>query len=170
MRASIIILAFLGMVAGSALPLLPVKAAPRLVAFDGNFPRGTIVIRTGQRRLYLTTRRGEAISYPVAVGKRGKLWHGETRIRSKHVRPAWSPPEDVWRDNPKLPAVIPPGPRNPMGERAMVLARDQYAIHGTNRPETIGRYVSYGCIRMYNEDIVDLFDRVRVGTRVIVIR
>ncbi|MGE0584948.1 MAG: L,D-transpeptidase [Flavobacteriaceae bacterium] len=145
----------------------PAAAAPSLVGFSG-YPKGAIVIRTGERRLYFVTGRDTAIAYPVALGKPGKLWHGETRIRSKHVRPSWSPPEDVWRDNPKLPAVIPPGPSNPMGERAMVLARDQYAIHGTNRPESIGRYVSYGCIRMYNADIIDLFDRVRVGTPVLV--
>ena len=147
---------------------VPATAAPSLVSFSG-YPRGAIVIRTSERRLYFITGRDQAIAYPVAVGKPGKLWHGETSIRSKHVRPSWSPPEDVWRDNPKLPAVIPPGPSNPMGERAMVLARDQYAIHGTNRPDSIGRYASYGCIRMYNADIIDLFDRVRVGTPVLVV-
>ncbi|MGE0844765.1 MAG: L,D-transpeptidase [Flavobacteriaceae bacterium] len=146
----------------------PSQASPRVVEFSG-YPRGTIVVRTGQRKLYFVTGTNEAISYPVAVGKPGKLWHGEARIRSKHVRPSWSPPADVWKDHPNLPAVIPPGPSNPMGERAMVLNRAQYAIHGTNRPNSIGTYASYGCIRMYNSDIVDLFERVRVGTRVVVV-
>lgn len=145
--------------------------AREVVAFDAGVELGTIVIRTSERRLYLVVGNGAALRYPVAVGKAGKQWQGWARIDGKHVEPAWSPPADVKHDNPRLPDVIPGGsPRNPMGARALTLDRDEYAIHGTNRPESIGTYASYGCIRMYNQDVVDLFDRVRVGTPVMVVR
>ncbi len=112
---------------------------------------------------------GTAIRYPVAVGKPGKQWFGATRIDGKYVNPAWSPPAVVRRDNPSLPHVIPGGsPGNPMGVRALTLSGDEYAIHGTNRPDSIGTSASYGCIRMHNRDIVDLYDRVTVGTQVVV--
>jgi len=113
---------------------------------------------------------GTALRYRVAVGKPGKQWFGEAQIDGKYVRPAWSPPADVKRDNPRLPDVIPGGaPNNPMGARALTLSLDEYAIHGTNRPSSIGTYASYGCIRMLNEDIVHLYDQVSVGTRVVVV-
>ncbi len=92
-------------------------------------------------------------------------------MNGKHVEPAWSPPDEVRQDNPKLPDVIPGGaPNNPMGPRALTLSGGEYAIHGTNRPDSIGTFASYGCIRMYNQDIVDLFERVGVGTEVVVTR
>jgi lipoprotein-anchoring transpeptidase ErfK/SrfK len=129
---------------------------------------GTIVISTSQRRLYLVGYGGQEVSYPVAVGKPGKQWYGWARVDGKYVEPAWSPPAEVKRDNPRLPNVIPGGsPRNPMGLRALTLDRDEIAIHGTNRPDSIGTFASYGCIRMHNRDIVDLFERVRVGTPVL---
>jgi lipoprotein-anchoring transpeptidase ErfK/SrfK len=129
---------------------------------------GTIVISTSQRRLYLVGYGGPEVSYPVAVGKPGKQWYGWARVDGKYVEPAWSPPAEVKRDNPRLPNVIPGGsPRNPMGLRALTLDRDEIAIHGTNRPDSIGTFASYGCIRMHNRDIVDLFERVRVGTPVL---
>ena len=113
---------------------------------------------------------GTALRYRVAVGKPGKQWFGEARIDGKYVRPAWSPPAEVKRDNPRLPDVIPGGaPNNPMGARALTLNLDEYAIHGTNRPSSIGTYASYGCIRMLNEDIVHLYEQVNVGTRVVVV-
>jgi lipoprotein-anchoring transpeptidase ErfK/SrfK len=141
------------------------------VRFDAGIRPGTIVIRTAERRLYLTLGGGSAIRYPVAVGKPGKLWYGWAAVDGKYVAPAWSPPAEVRRDNPRLPSVIPGGsPRNPMGARALTLSRGQYAIHGTNRPDSIGRYASYGCIRMHNRDIVDLFGRVSVGTPVMVVQ
>jgi lipoprotein-anchoring transpeptidase ErfK/SrfK len=140
----------------------------KVVDYFGPEPPGTIVVRIKERRLYLVQADGTAVSYPVGVGKTGKKWVGEAYIESKHIRPAWSPPAEVRADNPALPDVIPSGAtNNPMGERALVL-QDEYAIHGTNRPESIGTYATYGCIRMFNEDIVDLFDRVRVGTPVYV--
>jgi lipoprotein-anchoring transpeptidase ErfK/SrfK len=130
---------------------------------------GTIIVRTGQRRLYLVTAPGRAVSYPVGVGRAGKQWQGESFIVSKRLRPAWSPPAEMKRERPRLPDVIPAGaPGNPMGAAALVLAHGEYAIHGTNNPGSIGGFVSFGCIRMHNRDILDLFERVSVGTRVIV--
>lgn len=146
--------------------------ARELVSFDsGGVPAGTIVIRTSERALYLVDGYGSALRYRVAVGQPSKQWFGWSQIDGKYVQPAWSPPSEVKRDNPRLPDVIPGGsPRNPMGPRALTLAGGEYAIHGTNRPSSIGTFASYGCIRMYNQDIVDLYDRVRVGTRVVVTR
>jgi lipoprotein-anchoring transpeptidase ErfK/SrfK len=138
-----------------------------IVAFDG-FQPGTIVIKTSERHLYLVIGEGRAIRYPVAVGKAGKEWAGDTTIARKVVYPTWEAPAIVHRDHPELPEIIPPGPSNPLGPRALVLAEDEYAIHGTNHPETIGTKASYGCIRMYNRHIVDLFQRVSVGTPVVV--
>jgi lipoprotein-anchoring transpeptidase ErfK/SrfK len=130
---------------------------------------GTIIVRTSQRRLYLVTAPGRALSYPVGVGRAGKQWAGESYIVSKRLKPAWSPPDEIKRDRPSLPSVIPAGAsNNPMGAAALVLADGQYAIHGTNNPSSIGGYVSYGCIRMHNRDILDLYERVGVGTRVVV--
>ncbi|WP_056407640.1 L,D-transpeptidase [Methylobacterium sp. Leaf466] len=145
--------------------------AREVVAFSEGVSPGTVVVRTAERRLYLVNGDGTAIRYPVAVGKPGKQWSGATRIDGKYVAPAWSPPAEVKRDNPRLPDVIAGGsPSNPMGAAAMTLAGGQYAIHGTNRPSSVGTYASYGCIRMYNQDVVDLFDRVDVGTQVYVTR
>jgi len=114
---------------------------------------------------------GEAIRYTVAVGRPGKQWQGQARVNGKYVRPAWTPPAEVKADNPALPDVIPGGaPNNPMGVAAMTLSGGEYAIHGTNKPESIGKFASYGCIRMLNQDITDLFARVDVGTQVVVMR
>ena len=144
-------------------------SAREVVPFDGRVSPGTIVIKTGERKLYYVRGDGTALRYRVAVGKPGKQWFGEAQIDGKYVRPAWSPPAEVKRDNPRLPDVIPGGaPNNPMGARALTLNLDEYAIHGTNRPSSIGTYASYGCIRMLNEDVKDLFDRVAVGTVVMV--
>lgn len=148
-------------------------AAPRMVSFSPprNMPVGSIYVSTGERALYLMTGSQEALRYPVAVGRAGKAWSGEAYIASKHIRPDWSPPPDVRADHPELPDLIPGGhPSNPMGEAALVLNRGSYAIHGTNNKmrRSIGTAASYGCIRMYNEDILDLYDRVDEGTLVVV--
>ena len=147
-------------------------AAREVVAFRGpGVAAGTVVVRTGERRLYYVLGDGRAIRYPVGVGKAGKQWSGVTRIDGKYVAPAWSPPAVVKRDKPSLPNVIPGGsPRNPMGAAALTLLGGEYAIHGTNAPGSIGGFVSYGCIRMYNQDVVDLYQRVSVGTTVVVVR
>lgn len=147
-------------------------AAREVVTFQGEYPAGTIVISQKQRRLYLTLGDGRAIRYPVAVGRMGKAWSGWARVDGKHVNPAWSPPDVVKRDNPRLPDLIAGGaPNNPMGPRALTLDRSEIAIHGTtpSMRRSIGTAASYGCIRMFNEDIVDLFERVRVGTAVVAV-
>jgi lipoprotein-anchoring transpeptidase ErfK/SrfK len=129
------------------------------------------VVVTHQRRLYYVLGNGSALSYPVGVGRAGKQWFGQSRIDGKHVRPDWAPPPEIRRDKPSLPRVIAGGsPRNPMGAAALTLAGGQYAIHGTNAPGSIGGFVSYGCIRMHNHDITDLYARVGVGTPVVVVR
>jgi lipoprotein-anchoring transpeptidase ErfK/SrfK len=147
-------------------------AARESVRFETDARPGSIVIKTNQRRLYYVMPGGRAIAYPVGVGRAGKTWTGTKYINGKYRNPAWSPPAEVWRDKPSLPAVIPGGsPRNPMGVAALTLSGgDQYAIHGTNAPGSVGGFVSYGCIRMHNRDILDLFERVSYGTPVIVTR
>lgn len=147
------------------------QAAPEVVTAPMQYPAGTIVVSTAQRRLYLMLGNGQAMRYPVGVGRAGKQWSGTSYIDGKHRYPAWSPPAEVKRDNPRLPDVIPGGsPRNPMGVAAMTLSGGEYAIHGTNAPGSVGGFVSYGCIRMLNADISDLFNRVSVGTQVVVTR
>jgi lipoprotein-anchoring transpeptidase ErfK/SrfK len=146
------------------------EARPEVVDMRGEqYSPGTIVVRTGERRLYLILDYGHAVRYPVGVGRAGKQWAGTTQIDGKYLRPAWSPPAEVKRDKPSMPDVIPGGsPRNPMGVAAMTLAGGEYAIHGTNVPGSVGGFVSYGCIRMLNDDITDLYSRVPVGATVVV--
>lgn len=147
------------------------SAKGEVVAFDEGAAPGTIVVRSAERRLYLVTGNGSAIRYPVAVGRIGKQWAGTASVAGKYVNPAWSPPAEIKMDNPRLPDVIAGGSKgNPMGTRALVLDRGQYAIHGTNKPSSIGTFASYGCVRMHNADIQDLYDRVGVGTTVVVTR
>lgn len=150
---------------------LSTAEARRSQAFDvSRYSAGTIVVRNSERALYLVRSFGEPLRFRVAVGKPGRAWTGAARIRGKYRQPDWSPPAVVKRDHPHLPNFIAGGsPKNPMGPRAMVLDRSQYAIHGTNRPSSIGTYASYGCIRMRNEDIVELYDHVGVGTQVVVV-
>ena len=144
--------------------------AREVVPFE-NAPAGIIVIVHSERALYLTLGNGRALRYPVAVAKRGKQWFGTRHIDGKYVNPAWSPPPEVRRDHPYMRAVYEGGaPDNPMGVRALTLTGGEFAIHGTNRPSSVGRFASYGCFRMYNEDIVDLYERVGVGPPVIVTR
>jgi lipoprotein-anchoring transpeptidase ErfK/SrfK len=147
------------------------EARPELIGVRNQYSAGTIVVRTNERRLYLILDQDHAMRYPVGVGKAGKQWAGTTQIDGKYRNPAWSPPSEVKRDKPQLPDVIPGGsPHNPMGVAAMTLAGGEYAIHGTNVPGSVGGFVSYGCIRMLNPDISDLFERVSVGTTVVVTR
>ncbi len=145
--------------------------ARELVAFqDARLPVGSILVRTGERRLYFVAAPGRAIRYDVAVGKAGKQWRGVKYIEEMQVAPAWSPPRSVRRDKPWLPDVIPGGaPNNPMGAAALGLGPGgQYAIHGTNMPGSVGRAASYGCFRMRNQDVLDLYARVRLGAMVVV--
>ncbi|WP_170149708.1 L,D-transpeptidase [Rhodoplanes roseus] len=167
-------LAAVAAAAGIALAMAaPQSASAReQVAFrDASYSAGTIVVKTHERRLYLVLGDGTALRYPVGVGKAGKQWAGTSRITGKYVKPDWAPPAEVKRDNPRIPDLIKGGtPQNPMGVAAMTLSGGEYAIHGTNVPRSIGGYVSYGCIRMFNEDITDLYSRVGVGTTVVVQR
>ena len=140
------------------------------VAFNG-YPAGTIVVRTSERRLYYVVSDGRAIAYPVGVGRAGHQWSGRSYITGRYIKPAWSPPADIKRANPRLPDVIEGGsPRNPMGAAALTLSGGEYAIHGTNAPGSIGGFVSAGCIRMHNRHIMELYARVSVGTAVVVVR
>ena len=173
MRGKILFAAALAAFVGSfALAPRAALAHSDVVAVKDDYPSGTIVVRTSQRRLYLMLGSGRAIRYPVGVGRFGMQWSGTVAIDGKYVEPAWSPPASIKRENPRLPDVIPGGsPHNPMGVAAMTLSGGgQYAIHGTNQPSLIGGFVSHGCIRMYNADITDLFGRVSVGTTVVVTR
>jgi lipoprotein-anchoring transpeptidase ErfK/SrfK len=172
MRIAVAVAATLGLGAFGLGALMPTaaEARPEIVdMYDDHYSPGTIVVRTSERRLYLILDYGHAMRYPVGVGKAGKQWAGTTKIDGKYRYPAWSPPAAVRRDKPSMPDVIPGGsPRNPMGVAALTLAGGEYAIHGTNVPGSVGGFVSYGCIRMLNDDITDLYSRVRVGATVVV--
>jgi len=158
-------------IAAFAFALGPAQAHSDIVSVKDSYMPGTIVIRTGERRLYYFVGAGEAIRYPVGVGRAGMQWSGTAVINGKYIEPAWSAPASIRRDYRSLPSVVQGGSsHNPMGAAAMTLSGGEYAIHGTNAPGTIGGFVSHGCIRMYNEDIMDLYSRVRVGTRVVVTR
>jgi len=156
-------------IAVGALGTTSASAGSDVVGYHGDYSPGTIVVKTGERRLYYVLDEGHAVRYPVGVGKYGKQWAGTTQIDGKYLHPAWSPPAELKRDKPHMPDVIPGGsPRNPMGVAAMTLSGGEYAIHGTNMPGSVGGFVSYGCIRMLNPDITDLYQRVSVGTTVVV--
>ena len=135
------------------------------------YSAGTIVVKTSQRRLYYFVDSDTAIRYPVGVGRAGMAWSGTAYIDGRYIKPAWSPPEMIRRENPRIPEVIPSGSSaNPMGAAALTLSGGgQYAIHGTNNPASVGGFVSHGCIRMYNSDILDLYRRVGIGTKVVVL-
>jgi len=161
--------------ASAALMLAATAAMPQaaqareIVGFSGNYSTGTVVVKTSERSLYYVLGGGKAVRYPVGVGRAGKQWTGTSMITGMHLKPAWSPPAEVKRDKPSLPNLIPGGsPRNPMGAAALTLSGGQYAIHGTNVPDSVGGFVSYGCIRMYNADVLDLYSRVSFGTSVVV--
>lgn len=154
-----------------ALLTLATPAAARDTVPFGGYTPGTVVIFTSARTLYYVTGGGTAIRYPVGVGRAGMAWHGRAHIARKSLRPGWGPPADIALANPRIPLFIPGGsPRNPMGAAALGLSRGNYAIHGTNDPGSIGHFVSHGCIRMYNEDVLDLYSRVHLGTEVVVLR
>ena len=147
------------------------SAVPRqVVSFNGRYAPGTIVVSTGERRLWYVLGNGQAIQYGVGVGRPGFEWSGTKTVTMKREWPDWRPPAQMLRRRPDLPRYMSGGINNPLGARAMYLGGSLYRIHGSNEPETIGQAVSSGCIRMTNEDVVDLYNRVRVGTRVVVLR
>lgn len=140
-----------------------------VVAFGAQHRPGQIIVSFADRRLYYVTRPGEAFSYPIASPRDQSRWQGTLQVSSKRVDPPWTPTPEMIRENPKLPRFVPGGhPMNPLGVRALYLGSTLYRIHGTDAPWTIGQAVSKGCIRMYNKDVVDLYDRVPVGARVTV--
>jgi hypothetical protein len=141
----------------------------QVVDFDPKYSADQVIVSFGDRRLYLITQKGKAISYPIAVPREQSRWEGTTTVSEKKENPSWRPTPDMLRENPKLPTWVPGGhPMNPLGVRAMYLGASTYRIHGTDAPWTIGQAVSKGCIRMYNEDVLDLYPRIPVGMKVTV--
>nr|WP_144293714.1 L,D-transpeptidase [Rhodoligotrophos appendicifer] len=140
----------------------------RLEAFDGPQKPGTIIVRTAERKLYLVLPGKQAMVYGVGVGRDGFTWKGTHRVTRKAEWPGWTPPAEMHKRQPGLPAYMPGGPDNPLGARAMYIGSTIYRIHGTSQPWTIGQAVSSGCIRMVNEEVIDLYSRVKVGATVIV--
>lgn len=140
-----------------------------VISFNPSVSPGQIIVSFSDKKLYWVHKRGEAISYPIAVPREKSRWQGMTSVSSKRVNPDWTPTPEMRRENPKLPAHMPGGhPLNPLGVRALYLGSSMYRIHGTDAPWTIGTAASKGCVRMYNEDVLDLYPRVPVGTRVTV--
>jgi lipoprotein-anchoring transpeptidase ErfK/SrfK len=138
------------------------------VSYRTNEPPGTIIIDTQRRFLYLIQRNNIALRYGVGVGRDGFQWNGLLKITRKQEWPDWTPPPEMIKRQPYLPRFMAGGPGNPMGARALYLGNTVYRIHGTNAPETIGHAVSSGCFRLVNDEVIDLFERVPVGTKVIV--
>ena len=138
------------------------------VSYSGNYAPGTIVVNTAERRLYLVLPGGQALRYGIGVGRDGFRWSGTHRITAKKEWPSWTPPAQMIARRPDLPRHMPGGIDNPLGARAMYLGSTLYRIHGSNEPETIGQAVSSGCFRMTNDDVTDLYNRVNVGTVVVV--
>jgi lipoprotein-anchoring transpeptidase ErfK/SrfK len=160
----------------AALPLpedessaVPERLRRAVVAYDTSEAPGTVIIDTGHTALYYVLGQGRAVRYGVGVGREGFTWSGVQTISRKAEWPDWHPPAEMIARQPYLPRFMAGGPGNPLGARAMYLGTSQYRIHGTNDPSTIGKFVSSGCIRLTNEDVTDLFSRVDVGTRVVVL-
>jgi len=147
----------------------PAQFKRQIVAYNGSEAPGTIIIDTGSTFLYLVQPGGRAIRYGIGVGRDGFRWSGVQHITKKAEWPDWTPPPEMISRQPYLPRFMAGGPTNPLGARAMYLGNTVYRIHGTNAPSTIGQRVSSGCIRLVNEDVIDLASRVNVGTKVVVI-
>jgi lipoprotein-anchoring transpeptidase ErfK/SrfK len=167
-----------GYVSGDAAPqdtaqdedsVLPERLRRQVVNLDTREAPGTIIIDTGNTYLYYVLGGGRAIRYGVGVGRQGFTWSGVQTISRKAEWPDWYPPAEMIARQPYLPRFVAGGPGNPLGARAMYLGSSEYRIHGTNDPTTIGKFVSSGCIRLTNEDVADLFSRVNVGTKVVVL-
>ncbi len=153
------------------MPGVSASPIPRtLVAYDGRERPGTIIINTSERRLYLVLGNGQALRYGIGVGRIGFTWAGVTHVSAKREWPDWTPPAQMLRRRPDLPRHMAGGIDNPLGARAMYLGSTLFRIHGSNEPETIGQAVSSGCFRLTNDDVIDLYNRVHVGARVIVLR
>jgi lipoprotein-anchoring transpeptidase ErfK/SrfK len=147
---------------------LPPKFQRQLVYFRSNEPPGTIVVHTSERFLYVVQANSRAIRYGIGVGRDGFQWQGLLKITRKQEWPDWTPPPEMIERQPYLPRWMAGGPGNPLGARALYLGQTVYRIHGTNQPQTIGSAVSSGCFRLVNADVIDLYDRTPVGTKVVV--
>ena len=140
------------------------------VSIAGKYAPGTIIVNTTERRLYLVQEGGQALRYGIGVGRIGFTWAGTTSVVAKKEWPDWTPPSQMLKRRPDLPRFMKGGPDNPLGARAMYLGSSLYRIHGSNEPETIGQAVSSGCFRLTNDDVIHLYERVRVGSKVVVLR
>jgi len=155
---------------GKLYSMFGMSPVPRTtVSFPSKEKPGTIIINTGERRLYYILGDGRAIRYGIGVGRDGFRWSGVKSVSAKREWPDWTPPPQMLQRRPDLPRHMPGGPENPLGARAMYLGSTLYRIHGSNEPETIGQAVSSGCFRMTNDDVIDLYNRVQVGTKVVVL-
>ncbi len=154
---------------GDGSTILPERLQRKVVSFESREAPGTIVIDTGNTTLYYVLGQGRAIRYGVGVGREGFTWSGVQTVSRKAAWPDWIPPAEMIARQPYLPRFVAGGPGNPLGAAAMYLGSSTYRIHGTNDPSTIGKFVSSGCIRLTNEDVQDLFSRVSVGTKVVVL-
>jgi lipoprotein-anchoring transpeptidase ErfK/SrfK len=152
-----------------ARPAVDPRYHRQVVAYDGGEKPGTIVIDTPRRFLFLVQEDGKAVRYGIGVGRPGFTWAGVKHVTNKREWPDWRPPKEMLQRRPDLPTWMAGGPDNPLGARALYLGSSLYRIHGSNEPWTIGTAVSSGCIRMRNEDVIDLYGRVKVGTKVVVI-
>ena len=145
------------------------QAGAVAMSFSPKFNPGDIIVSFGDRRLYYVDGKGHALAYPIAVPREDARWAGVTSIVDKRINPPWTPTPHMLAKNPNLPSFVPGGhPMNPLGVRAMYLAAGEYRIHGTDAPWTIGTAASSGCIRMFNQDVIDLYGRAKVGARVTV--
>jgi lipoprotein-anchoring transpeptidase ErfK/SrfK len=141
----------------------------QVVAYRANEPSGTIIVDTPNTYFYFILGGGKAIRYGIGVGREGFTWSGTKTVERKAEWPDWTPPPEMIARQPYLPRFVAGGPSNPLGARAMYLSGSVYRIHGTNAPETIGEHVSSGCIRMVNEDVIDLYNRAHIGSKVVVL-
>ncbi len=148
---------------------LPDNLQRQVVSYRGNETAGTVIIDTPHTYLYLVLGGGRAMRYGIGVGREGFTWSGVQAISKKAEWPDWNPPPEMIARQPYLPRFVAGGPGNPLGARAMYLGGTQYRIHGTNDPSTIGKQVSSGCIRLTNKDVTDLYTRVGIGTKVVVL-
>jgi lipoprotein-anchoring transpeptidase ErfK/SrfK len=157
-----------GLIPNAADEILPPELQRQSVLYRSTEAPGTIIVHTSERFLYVVQPNGRAIRYGIGVGRDGFQWQGLLRITRKQEWPDWTPPPEMIERQPYLPRFMAGGPGNPMGARALYLGTTVYRIHGTNQPQTIGSAVSSGCFRLANGDVIDLYDRIPVGTKVIV--
>ena len=157
-----------GVIPNAADEQLPLQFRRQMVLYRSTEPPGTIIVQTAERFLYVVQPNGRALRYGIGVGREGFQWQGLQHITRKQEWPDWTPPAEMIARQPYLPRFMAGGPGNPMGARALYLGETVYRIHGTNQPKTIGTAVSSGCFRLVNGDVIDLYDRIPVGTKVII--